>query len=145
MLKLITSLFCLFSLLITTLPSTAVAQMKEQPASTANAAENSGGKKDPDLRSVVDQKTKEFAVQSSTFDPVKTERENAQQQAQKKGMSKTKKTLLWTALAVGIAAVLFVVIKYGKDCLRTSPENCSLGTDEYCTCAEYERRIPEGQ
>lgn len=144
MLKLTTSLFCLFSLLITTFPSPVIAQTKEPPAIKSSSTNNAQDRNSPDLKLAVEQKSKEFNQRSAVFDPVKTERENAQQQAQKKGMSTTKKALLWTALAVGVAAVLFVVIKYGKDCLRTTPENCDLN-DEYCTCAEYERRIPKGQ
>ena len=145
MLKFTTSLFCLFSFFLATLPSGAVAQSKEPPVARSIAVKNSPEREGPDLKLAVENKTKEFKAESATFDPVKTERENAQQQAQKKGMSKTTKTLLWTAVAVGAAALLFIVIKYGKDCLRTSPENCDLVNDEYCTCAEYERRIPKGQ
>jgi len=66
-------------------------------------------------------------------------------QAPKKGWSKTQKGLLIAAIAVGVAALLFVAIKYGKECLRTDPEDCALGVDEPCTCVEYKRRIPEGQ
>lgn len=142
MLKLTTSLLCLFSLVIATLPSTAVAQTKEAPVAKQTALKNST-EKSPDLKIAVDQKSKEFSVQSSTFDPVKTERENANHQAQqKKGMSKTKKALLWTAVAVGLAAVIFVAIKYAKKCIRYS-DDCDYNpnTGNYdCPCEEYEQR-----
>lgn len=146
MLKFATTLFTTFSLLFVTLTIPAAGQTKQPPTADNEVSQSiTGTKANPDLKVVFDEKTNEFKMQSAAFDPIKTDRENAQAQAQKKGWSTTKKTLVITAIAVGIAGLLFLVIKYGKECLRTNPENCSLNIDENCTCEEYERRIPKGQ
>jgi len=42
---------------------------------------------------------------------------------------------------VGIAAIVFLVAKYGKDCIRTNYPGCDLVNDEACVCEEYEKRV----
>ena len=102
-------------------------------------------KKDPapaDMKEVFAKQTADIKADEAVFDPVKAEREKGNQQAQKQGMSKTKKVLLWTAVAVGFAALLFVAIKYAKKCIRYS-EDCDYNPDtgNYdCPCEEYEPR-----
>ena len=104
-------------------------------------------KKDPaaaDMKEVFAKQTAEIKADEAVFDPVKAEREKGNHQAQKQGMSKTKKVLLWTAVAVGFAALLFVAIKYAKKCIRYS-DDCTYNPDtgNYdCPCEEYERRNP---
>lgn len=94
-----------------------------------------------DLKDVFAKQTDIIKTNEAIFDPVKTERERGNQQAQQKGWSKTKKVLVISAIAVGVAALLFVLIKYGKDCIRSEPAGCTPGVDENCTCLEYERRV----
>ena len=112
-------------------------QLNDRPATV---------KKTPDLKKAFHEETLRYNAAASVVSSSKMNSELLrQQQAPKKGWSKTQKTLLIIAIAVGVAGLLFVAIKYGKECLRTDPENCTLGTDEQCTCVEYKRRIPEGQ
>jgi hypothetical protein len=115
----------------TVVPESELAASREANTSTA------------DLKTVISNETEKLRADSAAFDPVKADRDLAKQQTSKKGWSTTKKTLLITAIAAGIAAVLFIAIKYGKDCLRSSPPNCTPGVDENCVCEEYERRIPQ--
>ena len=135
MLKFVTTLFLILSIVVvsTTMPAVAQAQADQ---SKAEAEKNS------ELKKVFEKETEKFKADSAEFDPVKADRENAQQQAQKKGWSTTKKTLVIAAVAVGVAGLLFLLIKYGKNCLRSDPANCTPGVDENCVCLEYERRNP---
>jgi len=135
MLKFVTTLFLILSIVVVsnTLPAVAQAQADQsKPEAEKNA----------ELKKVFEKETENFKADSAEFDPVKADRENAQQQAQKKGWSTTKKTLVITAVAVGVAGLLFLLIKYGKKCLRSDPANCTPGVDEICVCLEYERRNP---
>jgi hypothetical protein len=145
MFKFATTLFTIFSIVLVSTTAPTLAQppagSDAQPAATQNT--NMASK--PDLQQVFAKETEKLKAENSTFDPVKADIESSKQQAQKKGWSTTKKTLVITAIAVGLAAILFIAIKYHKDCLRSDPENCSPGIDENCVCLEYERRIPKGQ
>lgn len=139
MLKSATASLLVFAIItvILTLPVTAQQQVPAKD-STATASD----KPQPDLGQVFAKETARIKADSAVFDPVKTDRENANQQAQKKGWSTTKKVLVISAISVGIAAVVFLVAKYGKDCIRSTPPNCNPVTDEGCVCLEYERRNP---
>ena len=141
MLKFATALSIVYTLSIVFLTTPVVAQ--NQPQLNDRSAP---GKKTPDLKRAFYEETLRYNAAAAVVSSAKMNSELLrQQQAPKKGWSKTQKTLLIVAIAVGVAGLLFVAIKYGKECLRTSPENCTLGTDEVCTCVEYKRRIPEGQ
>ena len=137
MLKFATTLLVVCALCIVSTRIPALGQAPP-PTESSPAAERS------DLQKVFSAETERFKADSAAFDPVKVEREVAKQQAQKKGWSTTKKTLVITAIAVGVAALLFVAIKYGKKCLRYS-EFCTFDPQtgiEDCPCEEYERRNP---
>ena len=137
MLKFTTTLFLIFTVFIVSTQTPALGQ--SGPDSSQDAPQTAEKR---DLQKVFTAETERFKSDSASFDPVKVEREAAKQQAQKQGWSKTKKVLVITAIAVGVAALLFVVIKYGKNCLRSEPANCTPGVDENCVCLEYERRNP---
>ena len=112
-------------------------QLNDRPASA---------KKTPDLKNAFYEEMLRYNAAAGMVDSSKMNADLLRpKQAPKKGWSKTQKGLLIAAIAVGVAALLFVAIKYGKECLRTDPEDCALGVDEPCTCVEYKRRIPEGQ
>ena len=145
MLKFATTLFTIFSIFLVSTTAPTLAQPQAKQETETAASKNTDAKNNANLKKVFEKETEQFKSESAQFDPVKTDRENAQQQTTKKGWSTTKKTLVITAIAVAVAGLLFVVIKYGKKCLRSDPENCSPGIDENCTCLEYERRIPVGQ
>ena len=140
MLKFATSLFLVFSILTVATPAPVLAQ---GPAN-AEPVRSAESKSQRDLKSVFSAETARFRAESAAFDPVKMDREKAKQQAQKKGWSKTKKTLVITAIAVGFAALIFVAIKYGKKCLRYS-DDCTYDPQtglENCPCEEYEKKNP---
>lgn len=107
---------------------------KPEPANTTTDAKPA--KKKIDFKKVIEEETKRLKVDSAKFDPVKIELEKAKQ-ARKSGWSK-KDTALMVVFAVGIAVLVWFVIKYGKECAETNPPHCSLGTDEFCTCERYE-------
>lgn len=124
-------------LVVTSTIPLAAQQPAETPTPSEPASESSQEKKDmkeaiADLSSNGDM---------PEFDPVQAEKERDRIQDQRKGWS-TKDKLFLAGFIVGIAALVFLVIKYGKKCLRTSPPNCNLGIDEFCYCEEYERRNP---
>jgi len=138
-----TTWFLVFAILTVSITFPVTAQQQVP----AKAAVVSAEKKAPaaaDMKDVFAKQTADIKADEAVFDPVKAEREKGNHQAQKQGMSKTKKVLLWTAVAVGFAALLFVAIKYAKKCIRYS-EDCDYNPDtgNYdCPCEEYERRNP---
>lgn len=142
MLKSTTALFLVYAILTVSLALPANAQ--QVPAKDAEQAAVKNETQAPNLKDVFAKQTEIVKADAAVFDPVKTERERGNQQSQKQGMSKTKKALLWTALAVGVAALLFVAIKYAKKCIRYS-DDCDYNPDtgNYdCPCEEYEPRNP---
>jgi hypothetical protein len=141
MLKTATTFLVVLSILLLSTPHTVLPQSTAVPENEL-AAKREANTNTADLKQVFSNETERLKA-GSTFDPVKADRDRAKQQTGKKGWSTTKKTLVIAAIAVGIAAILFIGIKYGKDCLRSSPPNCTPGVDENCVCEEYERRIPQ--
>jgi hypothetical protein len=142
MLKSTTALFLVYAMLIVSLALPANAQQVPAKEQLADEVKKDG--QPQNLKDVFAKQTDIVRANEAVFDPVKTERERGNQQAQKQGMSKTKKVLLWTALAVGMAALLFVAIKYAKKCIRYS-DDCDYNPDtgNYdCPCEEYEPRNP---
>ncbi len=142
MLKSTTALFLVYAMLIVSLALPANAQQVPAKEQLGDEVKKDG--QPQNLKDVFAKQTDIVKANEAVFDPVKTERERGNQQAQKQGMSKTKKVLLWTALAVGMAALLFVAIKYAKKCIRYS-DDCDYNPDtgNYdCPCEEYEPRNP---
>ena len=138
MLKSATAYLLAFAILTVSLSLPATAQ---QQVPAKEMAVSASGQPPPDLTQVFAKETARIKADEAVFDPIKTDRENADQQAQKKGWSTTKKVLVISAIVVGIAAIVFIVAKYGKDCIRSEPANCTPSVDEPCVCLEYERRV----
>jgi len=93
-----------------------------------------------DFKRIVDDETKKLSAES--FDPIKADAIHARQQQQaKKGWS-TKQKVLLGAFIAGMVVLVVLLAKYGKDCIRTSPTNCNIGTDENCYCEEYAPEKP---
>ena len=139
--KFASTLLVIFALITVTTQAPVLGQSVQNKPDAETVSQ---AKPQPDLKKVFTAETDRFKADSAAFDPVKTERQAARQQAQKKGWSKTKKTLVFTAIAVGFAALIFVAIKYGKKCLRYS-DNCTYDPQtgiEDCPCEEYEQRNP---
>ena len=92
----------------------------------------------PDLRKAIalnEQKYRDMRASD-----VKALEKISRQTPTKTGWSRRKKT--YAALIVfGVAAIVFVAIKYGKTCKRSSPAGCTTGSDENCTCEEYEQNL----
>ena len=136
-----TTLLVIFALVTVSTQAPVLGQAVESKPDTEAVSQ---AKPQPDLKKVFSAETDRFKADSAAFDPVETERQATRQQAQKKGWSKTKKTLVFTAIAVGFAALIFVAIKYGKKCLRYS-DYCTYDPQtgiEDCPCEEYEQRNP---
>jgi hypothetical protein len=140
MLKSATASLLIYAILTVSLTIPLSAQQNEVPAKEAADAKTTDS--GVDLKDAFARETARVKADSAVFDPVKTERENANQQAQKKGWSKGKKTLVIVAVAAGIAALTFLLIKYYRKCLRYST-NCYYDPNtgqEDCPCEEYEPR-----
>ncbi len=140
MLKSTTALFLVYAIMFVSLGVPANAQ--QVPAKNPIPTTLSKDGQPQNLKEVFAKQTDLVKADASVFDPVKTERERGNQQAQQKGWSKTKKTLVIAAIVIGIAAVTFLAIKYYRKCLRYS-DNCyydpNTGTED-CPCEEYEPR-----
>ena len=143
MLKFAITLLTLYCLLIVIMVGPAQGQSQTPPPQQEQAAtgQNTNQNKS-DLKQVFDNETEKMKAESGTFDADKAQRDNATQKAKKKVWT-TKNKLLLTAAIIGFVGLMFVLIKYGKNCLRSSPPGCTPGVDENCTCEEYERRIPQ--
>lgn len=94
--------------------------------------------KQPDMNSAIAEANTKIAKDAAAFDPVKLERANSKQQ-QKNNWTRNEKIVL-AAVIVGIAAIVVLVVKYGKDCVRSRPAGCNPVTEEGCVCEEYEQR-----
>ena len=141
MLKISTTLFIVYAVLMAFMAVPALAQTapaaETQATPTPATADPVNADKKPDLKKLITDSNTEPAA----FDPQEADAIHDKQQA-KKGWSTQKK--LWvTAAIIGAVGLLFVLIKYGKECARSNPVGCTPGVDEFCTCEEYERRIPK--
>jgi len=139
MLKSTTALFLVYAMLMVSLALPANAQ--QVPVKEPLAEVKKDGQPQ-NLKDVFAKQTDVVKANEAVFDPVKTERDRGNQQAKKQGWSRTKKTWVIIAVAVGIAAVTFLAIKYYRKCLRYS-DNCSYDPNtglEDCPCEEYEPR-----
>lgn len=90
-----------------------------------------------DLKKVFSKETDKLKSQSASIDKKQMEKLLRQQPA-KKGLTKNQ-TIFLVLFAVGVAALIFLVVKYGKDCLRYE-NDCSPSFDENCYCEEYAPR-----
>jgi hypothetical protein len=124
MIKSLTAIFTIVVLLTPTLTGQTLSQPSEKP----------------DIKAVLANEAQAYNAKAAEFDPAKADAIYNRQQS-KKGWS-TKDKVILAAAIVGIAALVYVLVKYGKDCLRSSPAGCTPGVDEFCTCEEYERRNP---
>lgn len=88
-----------------------------------------------DLKQVFSKETEKLKNESTVVDAKMMDK--TRRQVPKQGWTKTEKTIM-VVFVVGLAALLFVVIKYGKNCIRYE-NNCSPA-DEGCYCAEYEHK-----
>ncbi len=128
-------IFALFIVTVNPAPVLAQARLVDPPKAVASQSSKA---KQPDYKEVLARANEKYKTESVEFDPVKIEREKSRQAA-KKGMS-TKEKTLWTVFAVGIAVLVVLLIKYGRDCKTSEPAGCTPGVDEFCTCTEYEPR-----
>ena len=143
MLKSAFVLLTIYSLLLVTIAANAQTQSGPSDNTFAEASEKNANTRDEpkparkkaDLKKVIDDETKRFNADNSRFDPVKLELEKAKQ-ARKSGWSK-QDTAIMVVFAVGIAVLVWFVIKYGKECIETTPRGCSLTSDENCYCERY--------
>ncbi len=125
----------IYSIVFVTLTATVTAQVAVQsPPTPAKTAQGR-----PDLKTAIALDTKRHDDRSAEPDVRSIERD-ATKLPNKPTFWTKKNTALVVLAAVGLAALVFVLIKYGKDCLKTDPANCALGTDEICTCTEYAPR-----
>ena len=139
MLKSTIALFLVYAILTVSLALPANAQ--QIPVKEPLAEVKKDGQPQ-NLKDVFAKQADVVKANEAVFDPVKTERDRGNQQAKKQGWSRTKKTWVIIAVAVGIAAVTFLAIKYYRKCLRYS-DNCSYDPNtglEDCPCEEYEPR-----
>jgi hypothetical protein len=89
-----------------------------------------------DLRQVISKETQKLKNQSSSIDNKEMEK-IARQQSSRSNWTK-KQTAFLVIFAVAVAALVVLLVKYGKDCLRYE-NNCDPAFDENCYCEEYEQ------
>ncbi len=138
MLKKSSTLVVICSLLILNLAPAALAQAEPKVIESSQGSTAISEK--PELKTLIANADKKAS--DRTFDPVAADKTHERSQAQQKKGWSTQKKLIVAGVIVGIAALVFVLVKYGKDCIRSSPAGCTPGVDEFCTCEEYERRNP---
>lgn len=142
MLRSTTAYLLVFAILSVSITLPVTAQQQQVPAKEPITPAVRNETRAPDMKEVFAKQTAQVQADAAVFDPVKTERERGNQQAQKKGWSKTKKALVITAVVVGIAALTFLTIKYYRKCIRYS-EYCNIDPNtglEDCPCEEYEQK-----
>ncbi len=86
------------------------------------------------LNQVIARENEKIQKKSSVLDL--KELEKSQRQVPKQNWTAKEKTFLILGI-IGTAALVFLVIKYGKDCVRYE-NNCNPGSDN-CYCAEYKQ------
>jgi len=136
MLKSVTCL-AIFLLFLTSFSTPASAQV-QHPAQNANASNANTTKVRPNLKSLIAENERRYNANSGNVTVKELEKIDREQQQQKKGWTGKQKLAL-VAVIVGIAALVFVLVKYGKDCIRSEPSGCNPVTDDNCRCLEYEQ------
>jgi len=134
MLRSFTTILIISALLAISVSTPAVGQIGSSVTAETHRLRRQTADK-PDLKQVIAREEAKLKAESSRFDPVKAEKES-RKQATRSNLTKKEKTFL-VLFAVGIAAIVFFVIKYGKDCIRSSPPGCTPGVDDGCVCEEY--------
>ena len=110
--------------------ATPAAAQTNAPSSVQRTAGSDSGLK----ASIAD--AQRLADQRSASVDVKALDKLDRQTPKKHGLTTKQKT--WIVIgAIAFAALIFVVIKYGKDCIKSDPAGCTPGVDEPCTCLEY--------
>lgn len=89
-----------------------------------------------DLRQAISKETQKIKSESLALDAKKMEKLG--RQVPKKSSWSKKDTAFLILFAIGVAALVFLVVKYGKDCLRYE-NDCNPSFDENCYCEEYEQ------
>ena len=92
-----------------------------------------------DLRQVFSSETQKIKSDSMSVNSKNMERLRLKQAKRSNWNNKT--TVFLVVFAVAVAAIVFLVIKYGKDCLRYY-NDCSPSEDG-CYCEEYAPEEPE--
>lgn len=136
-----TTWFLVFTILTVSITFPVTAQQVPTKEAMVPAAKKDASP--ADMKEVFAKQTAKVKADEAVFDPVKAERERGNQQAQTKGWSKTKKTLVIAAVVAGAAVLTFLLIKYYRKCLRYSETDCYYNSDtgiRECTCEEYEPR-----
>lgn len=94
-----------------------------------------------DMKKAIAENNKKYAELSGKTD-AKTMEKLDRQRAQVKGNGLTGKQKFYIVLGIAaVAALVFVLVKYGKDCKTSEPAGCTPGVDEFCTCTEYEQNL----
>ena len=134
MLKFAGTTLLIYSLLILSVNTPTRAQTRSGPTSDSAPIEQTAKGK-PDLKRVFAEETKKFKTESARFDPGNAEKASRKQTAKTRWTNMEK---FGIALAIiGAAALIFVIAKYGKVCIQSTPGGCTPGVDEFCTCEQY--------
>lgn len=137
MLKSATTQFVIFAVLCLSLSQPVLTQTSEPAASEKPAARSTSKK--PDLKKVVAQNERQYRERSESVDVKALEKIERQQP---KGHGLTGRQKAYIALAIiGVAALVFVLVKYGKECLKTDPAGCDPYSDTGCTCTQYKQNL----
>lgn len=89
--------------------------------------------KQPDLKKVFEMETQKFKAETAAVTPKKMEK--ISRQTPKPGLSTKQKTWIVVAI-IGAAVGIFLLVKYGKNCLEY--ENDCSPSEEGCYCRVYE-------
>ncbi|CAN5326444.1 hypothetical protein BH10ACI2_BH10ACI2_24610 [soil metagenome] len=136
MLKFTTTLLVTIAILSFPLSQPLFSQAKAEDNVKIEASQSPEPK--PDLKKVISENEESYRQRTASVDVKELEKLNRQTP---KAGGWTTKEKVWLALGiVGVAALVFVLIKYYKKCLRSDPPNCTVGVDEICTCLEYEQK-----
>ena len=137
MLKAALAQVVIFSLMTLTFSQPHVAQSKA-PVQEAKTAVPLPANTAINIKKVVAENERRYKDRTASVD-VK-ELEKIERKAPKgPGMSKKDKTFL-AVFIVGLAVLVVLLVKYGKNCEVSDPPGCNPVTDENCTCTQYEQR-----
>ena len=139
MLKRSMTLWVIFALL--TVPFSHPVFAQAQVPAQDEVKVETGGSIEPtvDFRKVVAENDRQYRERMEKGD-VKA-MEKISRQTTKKGLTSRQKTYIALGI-VGLAALIFVLVKYGKDCKVYEPAGCTpSGDDNNCTCKEYAQNL----